>query len=73
MRDRQYLLSLATTVIISACIAAGLLCGLWLSGWQGIIGVLLITSGMIGWFYWGPRPDLKPGGALPNRDPGANG
>ena len=60
MRDRQY----CSSVVISAAAAIATLIGivfllLWLR-WAGLIGLSMSAGGLLAWFYWGPRPDLKP-------------
>ncbi len=73
MRDRQYLLSLAVTAAVATAALVGTVSlVLWL-GWGGAVGLGAMIALIVGWFYLGPRPDLKTrtrgnGGIGPNRE-----
>lgn len=59
MWDRQYIRSLAISVVVGT-IAFGLLVGaLAWSGWKGALGLLAVGGGFLFWFYRGPRPDVR--------------
>jgi hypothetical protein len=58
--DRQYVSSLAVSIGMLALGLVGLAAvPLWL-GWPGAAALALIAGGLLVWFYWGPRPDLRP-------------
>lgn len=67
MWDRQFLSSLAITLVAGAG-AVGILAGivLWL-GWTGVLGLLAMVGGFVVWFYCGPRPDLRASPRGPGR------
>ncbi len=59
MRDRQYLMSLAVTAAVATVTLVGTVSlVLWL-GWSGAVGLGVMMALFVGWFYLGPRPDLK--------------
>jgi len=62
MRDRQYYASLAMFAVVALLGVGGLVSLGWLLGWAGAAGLLALLGGFLGWFYWGPRPDMKPKG-----------
>ena len=63
MRDRQYLSSLAISAAVLVLVLIGLAAvPLWL-GWAGAAAVGTAAGGFLAWFYWGPRPDLRPAGS----------
>ena len=67
MRDRQYASSLALFVVVLVSVLVGLAAvPLWL-GWAGAAALVTIAVGFLVWFYWGPRPDLRPGGSVSGR------
>jgi hypothetical protein len=55
--------SLAVAVLALVGIAA---VPLWL-GWPGVAALGAAVGGFLAWFYWGPRPDLRPGDASGER------
>jgi len=62
VRDRQYMASLALSGAVFIFGLAGIvMLSLWL-GWLGALGLATVGGGFLVWFYWGPRPDLGPGG-----------
>jgi hypothetical protein len=64
LRDRQYLSSLALSAAVLVLVPIGLAAvPLWL-GWAGVAAVGTAAGGFLAWFYWGPRPDLRPGGSV---------
>jgi hypothetical protein len=66
--DRQFLASLAISGVAAAAALAGIVAlPLWL-GWAGLAGLGLTAGGFLGWFYWGPRPDLTPRGRVDDLD-----
>ena len=67
MRDRQYVSSLALSIAVLLLVLIGLVAfPLWL-GWPGVAVLVAIVGGFLVWFYWGPRPDLRPGGSVSGR------
>ena len=69
MLDRQYVTSLALSIGVLALGLVGLAAvPLWL-GWAGGAGLVLIVSGFLVWFYWGARPDLRPGSSADEGKP----
>ncbi len=60
MWDRQYFTSLALFVFAAVTACAGVAFLLLFLGWPGLVALLAMAAGFLGWFYWGPRPDLKP-------------
>ena len=62
MRDRQYLVSLASFAGAAAVAFAGIVALMVWLGRAGLVGLLIIAGGILAWFYWGPRPDLQPRG-----------
>jgi hypothetical protein len=60
MRDRQYFVSLAGFVGIAGLVFAGAATLLVWLGRAGSAGLMAIVAGILAWFYWGPRSDLKP-------------
>jgi hypothetical protein len=60
VRDRQYISSLATTVVGGSLWLGLLLTMLVWLGWKGLVGLLAFVGGFLLWFYRGPRPDLRP-------------
>jgi membrane-associated phospholipid phosphatase len=63
VRDRQFLSSLALFAAVFVAVLIGLAAvPLWL-GWAGVAAVGAATGGFLAWFYWGPRPDLRPAGS----------
>lgn len=64
MRDRQYLASLALSVGVLVLVLVGLAAvPLWL-GWAGVMAVVAMAGGVLAWFYWGRRSDVRPGGRV---------
>ncbi|MFA6148349.1 MAG: hypothetical protein WC899_09085 [bacterium] len=55
----------ATSLAVSAVVAAGVLSGLFLfvswAGWGGAAGILSAAGIFLAWFYGGKRHDLGPG------------
>ena len=73
MRDRQYVASLAMTVVVGSLWLGLLLTMLVWLGWKGVLGLLALVGGFLLWFYRGPRPDLglrdeNPGGHRSHHD-----
>jgi len=67
LRDRQYLSSLTLFVVVLALVLVGLAAvPVWL-GCAGVTALVTIAGGFLAWFYWGPRPDLRPGGSVERR------
>ena len=62
MRDRQYFLSLAGFMGVAGLVFVGVVSLLVWLDCAGSVGLLAIVVGILSWFYWGPRPDLKPRG-----------
>ncbi|HSB78868.1 MAG TPA: hypothetical protein VLM91_08775 [Candidatus Methylomirabilis sp.] len=60
MPDRRYLVSLAISVAVVVAALGGIVSLTYSLGWGGAVGSLAILGGFLGWFYWGPRPDLRP-------------
>ncbi len=60
MRDRQYIASLASFAAWTVLAFTGIVAlPLWL-GWAGALPPAIICGGLLTYFYWGPRPDLRP-------------
>jgi hypothetical protein len=62
VRDRQYFCSLVIFCVVGGVTIAGIVSLPYWLGWAGALGLLAIGGGFLAWFYWGPRPDLKPRG-----------
>ncbi len=63
MRDWQYIISLACFGVSVVLVLAGIVSmPLWL-GWAGALPPAIICGGLVTYFYWGPRPDLRPKGS----------
>jgi hypothetical protein len=58
--DRQYISSLAITLVAGFLFVGALVAMLAWLGWKGALGLLAIVGGFLLWFYCGPRPDLRP-------------
>lgn len=63
MWDRQYFSSLAIFAAAVVATFSGIMSLLLWLGWLGLVGLLTVVGGWLAWFYWGPRPDLKPKGS----------
>jgi len=59
MRDRQYYASLGMFALVAVVAVGGIVSFSWVLGWAGAAGLLAVVGGFLGWFYWGPRPDLN--------------
>jgi len=62
MRDRLYCASLGMSALAAIVTVGGIVSFSWALGWAGAAGLLAAVGGFLGWFYWGPRPDLNPKG-----------
>ena len=60
MRDRQYVASLGLFALLAVTAVGGVVALAWVLGWAGAAGLLAVAGGFLGWFYWGPRADVKP-------------
>jgi hypothetical protein len=68
VRDRQYAASLAGFTVSMLLALAGIVAlPLWL-GWAGAVPLVILCGGFLAYFYWGPRPDLRPSGCGDGRD-----
>lgn len=70
MPDRLFLRSLVATAGIAAVLFAGLFLFFRRTGWAGFLAVSAALCAFLGWFYFGPRPDLRRPG---DRTPGDSG
>lgn len=67
MRDRHYVTSLALSLALAVLALLGIAAiPVWL-GWPGVAALWAAVGGFLVWFYWGPRPDLRPGGTTDGR------
>lgn len=67
MRDRQYISSLSLSIGVLLLVLIGLAAvPLWF-GWAGVTLLVTAAGGFLVWFYWGPRPDLRPRGSPDGR------
>ena len=67
MRDRQYLSSFAISAAVFVLVPIGLAAVPFWLGWAGVAAVGTAAGGFLAWFYWGPRPDLRPAGSADRR------
>ncbi len=52
--------SLASSALGIVLALAGIVAlPLWL-GWAGAVPLVVVGGGCVAYFYWGPRPDLRP-------------
>jgi hypothetical protein len=60
MGDRHYVTSLALSLALAVLALLGIAAiPVWL-GWPGVAALWAAVGGFLVWFYWGPRPDLRP-------------
>lgn len=67
MRDRQYVSSLVLSIAVLALVLVGFAAVPFWLGWPGAAVLVAIVGAVLVWFYWGPRPDLRPSGSVDGR------